>query len=229
LRTFAEIFLLIMTKKAIIVGATGLIGSRLLKILLANHTYGEVLVIGRKKIRTKDTKLTQLVVEFEHLDHYAASITGDVLFCCIGTTRHQTPDKAEYRKIDHDYPLALAEIAVRNGIEQYHLVSAIGANAKSSRFYPRIKGETEEDIKNTGLKSLHIYQPSILIGRRKKIRLLESLAIAVITIVSPVLIGSLRKYRAIKATTVAAAMFKLSLKYKPGVFTYTSDIIKQNA
>jgi uncharacterized protein YbjT (DUF2867 family) len=218
-----------MTKKAIIVGATGLIGSKLLGILLADSSYGEVLVIGRKKIRVRNTKLTQLIVEFEYLDHYAASITGDVLFCCIGTTRHQTPDLVEYRKIDHDYPVTLAEIAVKNGIGQYHLVSAIGANAKSSTFYTRLKGETEEDIKNTGLQSLHIYQPSILIGRRKRMRILEWLAIAVMVVAGPFLIGSLKKYRAIKGSTVAAAMFKRSLKYKPGVFIYTSDIIKQNA
>jgi uncharacterized protein YbjT (DUF2867 family) len=229
MRIFAQILSRLMTKKAIIVGASGLIGSKLLDILLAQPDYTEVLIIGRKKTKIKKTKITQLVVEFEHLDHYAPSITGDVIFCCLGTTKNVTPDLNEYRKIDHDYPLQLAEIALKNDIEQYHLVSAIGANSKSSNFYTKMKGDTEYDIKKVGLKSLHIYEPSILIGYRKKSRPLEQIAIVVMQIVSPLLIGGLKKYRAIRALDVAKAMYKQSLKNTPGVFTYTSDIIKQKA
>jgi uncharacterized protein YbjT (DUF2867 family) len=153
MRIFAQILSRLMTKKAIIVGASGLIGSKLLDILLAQPDYTEVLIIGRKKTKIKNTKITQLVVEFEHLDHYAPSITGDVIFCCLGTTKNVTPDLNEYRKIDHDYPLQLAEIALKNDIEQYHLVSAIGANSKSSNFYTKMKGDTEYDIKKVGLKA----------------------------------------------------------------------------
>jgi uncharacterized protein YbjT (DUF2867 family) len=226
---FAAIQCSLMTKKAIIVGASGLIGSKLLDILLAQPDYSEVLVIGRKKTRTSNTKVTQLVVEFKHLDHYTKSITGDVLFCCLGTTRKQTPDLAAYRKIDHDYPVQLAEIAITNGINQYHLVSAMGANSESSNFYTKIKGDTEDDIKKIGLKSLHIYEPSVLIGRRKNARPMEQVAIVLLRIVGPLLIGALKKYRAIQALDVAKAMYKQSLKNKTGVFTYTSDKIKQKA
>lgn len=218
-----------MTKRAVIVGASGLIGSKLLDILLAQPEYAEVLIIGRKKTKIKNTKIIQLVVEFEHLEHYAPSITGDVIFCCLGTTKGVTPDLNEYRKIDHDYPLQLAEIALKNGIGQYHLVSSLGANSESSNFYTKMKGDTEDDIKKAGLKSLHIYEPSILIGHRKKPRPLERIAIVVMQIVSPLLIGGLKKYRAIKAIDVAKAMYKQSLKNTPGVYTYTSDIIKQKA
>jgi uncharacterized protein YbjT (DUF2867 family) len=226
---FAEIEGLLMTKKAIIVGASGLIGSKLLDILLTQPDYGEVLSISRKKIKSANTKLKQLIVEFEHLDQFEESITGNVIFCCLGTTKSQTPDEGEYRKIDHDYPVALADIALKNGIDEYHLVSAIGANSESSNFYTKLKGNTEEDIKKLGLPSLHIYEPSVLIGYRKKTRPLESVAIVVMKIIGPFLLGRLKKYRAIKADDVAKAMYKQSLKNKVGVFTYTSDKIKKRA
>jgi uncharacterized protein YbjT (DUF2867 family) len=218
-----------MTKKAIIVGASGLIGSKLLDILLVQPEYGEVLSISRKKLKSANTKLSQLIVDFERLDRFSDSIKGDVIFCCLGTTQKQTPDEREYRKIDHDYPVELAGIALKNGVDQYHLVSAIGANSESSNFYTKIKGDTENDIKKIGLKSLHIYEPSVLIGKRKKSRPLERIAIIFMKLIGPLLFGRLKKYRAIQAADVARAMFKQSLKNKTGVFTYTSDKIKQRA
>jgi uncharacterized protein YbjT (DUF2867 family) len=226
---FAPNLASLMTKKAIIVGASGLIGSKLLGILLVQPEYGEVLSISRKKIKSANTKLTQLIVDFERLDRFSESIKGDVLFCCLGTTKKQTPIEAEYREIDHDYPVELAEIALKNGVDQYHLVSAIGANSESSHFYNKLKGDTENDIKKVGLKSLHIYQPSVLIGHRKNVRPMERMAVWIMKIIGPLMLGKLKRYRAIKAEDVAKAMFKQSLKNKAGVFTYTSDKIKQRA
>ncbi|MGF7078693.1 NAD(P)H-binding protein [Mucilaginibacter sp. UYCu711] len=218
-----------MTKKAIIIGASGLIGSKLLAILCTQPDYSEILVIARKKTRTSNTKITQLIIDFEYLDHYTNLITGDVVFCCMGTTKSQTPNLKEYRKIDHDYPVRLAEIALKNGIDEYHFISAIGANSESSNFYTKMKGNTEEDLKKIGLKSLHIYEPSVLIGYRKKSRPLERIAVLVMKIINPFLIGRLKKYKAIQASDVAKAMYKQSLKNKRGVFIYTSDKIKQKA
>jgi uncharacterized protein YbjT (DUF2867 family) len=218
-----------MTKKAIIVGASGLIGSKLLEVLLTQPGYDEIISIGRKKIKSRNTKLQQIVLEFDKLDDHADEIKGDVIFCCLGTTRRDTPDLNDYRKIDHDYPLRLAEIAARNGVDQYHFVSAVGARSGSSNFYTRIKGDTEGDLKSVALKALFIYQPSVLIGHRKKPRLMESIAVVVMKIVDPLLAGGLKKYRAIQAIDVAKAMYKQSLKNKTGVFTYTSDQIKRRA
>ncbi|MFD2144214.1 NAD(P)H-binding protein [Mucilaginibacter antarcticus] len=218
-----------MTKKAIIVGASGLIGSNLLDILLTQTDYDEVLVIARKKSKNKNIKLSQLVIDFDKLDDFKDQITGNVLFCCLGTTRKATPDLADYRKIDHDYPVKLAEIALENGISQFHYVSAIGANSRSSNFYTKIKGDAEDDLKQVGLKSLQIYEPSLLIGNRKKRRMIESIASILMTIINPLLLGGLRKYRAIKAINVAKAMFKQSLKNKVGIQIYTTDQIQKRA
>jgi uncharacterized protein YbjT (DUF2867 family) len=215
-----------MAYKAIIAGASGLIGSNLLNILLEHHQYDEVLVLVRKELPFHHKKLLQLVIDFDELDKYADAITGQALFCCLGTTKAKTPNKEEYRKIDHDYPLQLAQFAKQNGVSQFHLVSSIGANAKSSTFYLKLKGELEEDIRKLNLNTLHIYQPSMLIGDRKEARLAEKILGFIFKIIDPLLVGRLKKYRSIKAITVANAMFKKSLETDTGTFIHTSDKIQ---
>ncbi|MBD1363431.1 NAD(P)H-binding protein [Mucilaginibacter sp. ZT4R22] len=215
-----------MGYKAIIVGASGLVGSELLTILLNHAEYDEVLVLVRKELPVTHKKLAQLVIDFDELHQYAASIAGHAVFSCLGTTNAKTPDKTQYRKIDHDYPLQIAQLAHANGVKQFHLVSAIGANSKSSAFYIKLKGELEDDLKTVGLESLHIYQPSMLYGGRKEHRALENIFIGLFKVVDHVLIGGLRKYRSISGETVANAMYKNSLKATPGTHTYTFDNIK---
>lgn len=216
-----------MAIKAIIAGASGLIGSKLLDILLQQPEYDEVLILVRKELSIQHEKLTQLIVDFDTLDNYSKAITGQAIFCCLGSTRKKTPDLNDYRKVDHDYPLQLAQIAYKNGVSQYHLVSAIGADAASSNFYTKMKGQVEEDIKKIGLPGLYIYQPSFLTGERKENRLAERIFIPIMKVINPLLIGNFKKYRSIPAVTVAMAMYKQSLKNEEGVFIYPSDKIKQ--
>jgi uncharacterized protein YbjT (DUF2867 family) len=214
-------------RKAIIAGASGLIGGLLLEYLLQSSDYKDVIVLVRKELPIKHQKLKQIVVDFDKLEDYLVHIAGDVLFCCLGTTRKKTPDLSVYRKIDHDYPVALAHITLKNQVTQYHLVSAMGANAGSASFYNKIKGETERDVTAIGVKCLQIYRPSLLTGDRKEGRFAERLAIGIFKFIDPLLIGSLKKYRSIPAKTVAQAMYKQSLLKKEGVFIHLSDQIKQ--
>jgi uncharacterized protein YbjT (DUF2867 family) len=216
-----------MAKKAIIVGASGLIGSKLLPILLQREEYDSVLLLVRKKLQINHEKLTQQLVDFDSLTQYTDLLTGHALFCCLGSTKRKTPNLSDYRKVDHDYPLELAKIAGKNGIAQYHLVSSIGASAASSNFYTKMKGETEDDIIKAGLNCLHIYRPSMLSGKRNETRLMEVLINGLMKVINPLLIGGLKKYRSIPAQTVAIAMFKQSLINKTGVFIHPSDKIKQ--
>lgn len=215
-----------MSNKAVIAGASGLIGSKLLEILLHEPYYDEVLILVRKELPISNKKLVQLVIDFDKLDDHTTAITGHAFFCCLGSTIKKTPDLAEYRKIDHDYPLKLAQLAKRNSVEQYHLVSSIGANSESSNFYTRTKGETEADIEKVGIKCLHIYQPSFLAGPRNESRPREHFFLGLMKIIDPLLVGSLAKYRSIPAATVARAMFNESTKKQEGVFVHTSDKIK---
>ena len=215
-----------MSKKAIIAGASGLIGSKLLTIMLNHAYYDEILILVRKELPIEHKKLVQLVIDFDKLDIHAAAITGHAIFCCLGSTKKKTPDLSVYRKIDHDYSVKLAQLAKQNGVNQYHLVSAIGANSKSSNFYTKMKGETEDDLKKVDLECLHIYQPSFLTGDRKESRPMERMVVGIMKVIDPLLIDGLKKYRSIPAQTVAQAMFNESLKNEEGVFIHTSDKIK---
>jgi uncharacterized protein YbjT (DUF2867 family) len=216
-----------MAYKAIVVGGSGLIGRKLLNILSQRPEYSEIISLGRKKVNLRYKTLKQVIVDFDHLDNYAEHINGHAVFCCLGSTRNKTPDLNEYRIIDHDYPIKLAEIAKKNGVEQFHLVSSIGANKDSSNFYIKLKGETEEAVKAMGLNCLFIYEPSVLTGQRYDRRPKEELVAWLMKVINPLLFGSFRKYRSIFAYTVAMAMFKQSLKSKSGTYTYTSDKIKE--
>ncbi|WP_183561670.1 oxidoreductase [Mucilaginibacter sp. SP1R1] len=216
-----------MANKAIIAGSSGLIGSKLLDILLQQPFYDEVLILVRKELPTKHPKLKQLVVDFDHLEAYSSQLTGHALFCCLGTTKAKTPDQATYRKIDHDYPVWLGQLAQQNGVNQFHLVSSIGANASSSVFYIKTKGQTEADLQQLGFPALHIYRPSMLMGKRTDRRPTEKIAVVLFNVIDPLLFGSLKKYRSIPAQTVAMAMYKQSIKTDTGSFIYESDKIKQ--
>jgi uncharacterized protein YbjT (DUF2867 family) len=190
----------------------------LLEQLLSNNNYKEVLIVGRKKLERQHPKLKQLIVDFDKLNDYATQIQGDVVFCCLGTTKNKTPDQVQYKKIDYQYPLDAAAIAKNNGAEQYHLVSALGANPSSSIFYTKTKGEVERDLKAIPFKSVHIYQPSLLVGERKESRNMEGLMTVVMQILNPFLFSGLRKYRSIKIEKVALAMLKMSLEVASGTF-----------
>jgi uncharacterized protein YbjT (DUF2867 family) len=212
--------------KAVIAGASGLIGGLLLDDLLRHPEYDEVIILVRKELPLQHKKLTQLAIDFDKLQGYAPLINGHAIFCCLGSTRKKTPDLAVYRKIDHDYPLQLAKIALKNSVEQCHLVSALGANASSSNFYTKMKGETEDDIKKIGLPCLHIYQPSLITGYRKERRFAERIFKGLMKVIDPLLFGSLKKYRSIPAKTISAAMVKQSLIKQEGIFIHPSDKIK---
>lgn len=215
-----------MSKKAILLGASGLIGNDLLTKLLNSPKYSEVLTIVRKGLTIEHPKLKELIVDFDRINEYSASIQGDVVFCCLGTTNSKTPDKVQYKKIDYQYPLDVAKIAQNNGATAYHLVSAMGADVNSSIFYSKTKGEVERDLQAIPFKSIYIYRPSLLEGNREEKRSAEKIMIGLMRFLNPLLIGGLKKYRSIKIETVASAMFKESLTDKEGIFIYSSDQIE---
>lgn len=218
-----------MNYKAVIAGASGLIGSSLLEQLLNHPDFSEVTVLVRKKLTLQNQKLKQVVVDFDRLESYGHEINGHAFFCCLGTTRNKTPDLKTYRKIDHDYPIHLAKIAGKNSMQQYHFISSLGADSSSFSFYTKLKGETENDLKKVKLPSLYIYQPSLLTGERHEKRTAERFATGLMKIINPLLTGKLEKYRSIEAFIVARAMVNQSLKMNTGIFTYTSDQIKKLA
>lgn len=218
-----------MSFRAILVGASGLVGSELLSELIASSHISNILLISRKHLSIDNPNVRQLILNFDHFEEHLNEIEGDILFSCIGTTKSKTPDASNYRKIDYEYPLSLARLALKKGILQFHLVSSIGADASSGTFYLKLKGELENELKKSGLPSLHIYQPSFLTGKRSEMRLSDKIISPIMRLMNPILTGPLKKYRSISAKTVAKAMLNQSLKDLKGTFTYSSLQIEQLA
>ncbi len=211
---------------AIVAGSSGLIGTELVQQLCANPAYREIRLLVRRPSGFIHTKVIEYIVDFDRPASYTTYLQGDVIFSCLGSTRKKTPDKNEYYRIDHDYPLFLAQEAAVHGVTQFHLVSSMGADASSGNFYLSMKGKTENDIKLLPLKAVHIYRPAVLAGNRAEKRLAEALAIALFRLVNPILPA---KYRSIPAATVAAAMITQSLSGETGAHIYSSDQITRLA
>ena len=209
-------------KIAVIIGASGMVGSQVLEQLLKDDDFKLVRSLGRKTLDISHPKLQQEIVNFNNtMDLRQKFGEGDVIFCCVGTTQKKVNgDKEEYRKVDFKIPVNAAKIGIENGFQQYYLVSAIGADLKSSNFYLKIKGETEDAIKVLPFKSIGFFQPSILLGSRNESRPGEKAMQKLMKFFSRLLIGSFKKYRAIDALDVAKAMIEVSKKEIPGVHWY---------
>ena len=187
-----------MPYQVILVGASGLIGSHLLSALIESSEISGILLVLRKPLNTSDPKVQELIVNFDELERFASDIKGDIIYSCLGTTKAASPDSHIYRKIDLEYPLKLAAISAKNTVSQFHLVSSMGANKKSTSSYLKLKGELEEKLKGLSIPSLHIYQPSLLTGKRMEYRFGENIATFVFKLMDPILIGPLKKYRSVK-------------------------------
>jgi len=215
--------------QALILGASGLIGSELLKIILNDPSYINVKIVVRTKLPIDNPKLSQIISDFDGLESNKEHLVGDVVFSCLGSTKAKTPDQKEYYKIDHDYPLKASGFALINGAKFLHIVSSLGANISSSSSYLKMKGETEEDISNLPFLGIHIYRPSLITGNRKEKRPLEDLGASLFSLINPLLLGPLRKYRSIAASEIAKAMAAQAKKEIQGIHIYPSNKIKELA
>lgn len=214
-------------RTALIVGATGLVGKQLTEQLCNNDAYSRVTAIVRRPLEYSHPKLHQEIVDFNNMEVSRNSINAQDIFCTLGTTIRVAGSEEAFRKVDFDYPVKVAEIALANGAEQYFIVTAIGADARSPIFYSRTKGEVEEKITSLGYRTFVAFQPSFLVGNRAESRLGEELGIAAAQALGFMLIGPLKKYRAIKAETVARAMVLEALKNHPGKRVLESDVIQE--
>ena len=218
-----------MPYSVILVGSSGLIGSNLLSELIQSEAISEILLLVRRSTDVSSSKVKELIVNFEKPNSYSIDIQADIIYSCLGTTKSETPNSSLYRQIDLEYPLNLAKLGQKNGVAQFHIISSLGADAGSSNSYLKLKGELEQELKKLTISSLHIYQPSFLIGERKKDRLADKIMKPVFRLIDPLLIGSLKKYRSIKAADVARVMLNQSIKDLKGTFTYPSIQIQELA
>lgn len=210
---------------ATIAGATGLIGSYLLKELLDDPDFDIVRILIRRPLDLTHPKLEKKLVDFTDSDSLLVAISNsDVVFCSIGTTQKKVNgDKEAYRKIDFDIPTKLARFTKMVGCEKFILVSSVGANSKSGNFYIKLKGEVEDVVKTVGLRSLHIMRPSFLLGDRKEFRIGEVIGKPLMKMFSFAIPA---KYKAIHAKDVARAMAAIAKAKNEGTFVYEHDQIK---
>lgn len=193
-------------KTAIVIGATGLVGSQLVQALLASPEYQRVLAVVRRPALPPHPKLVSIETPFEQLDRALADVKADEAYCCLGTTLRQAGTKAEFHKVDYGYAYAFAHRLKQNGVPHFLLVSAVGAAANSPVFYNRVKGRLETDIKALGFARLSIFRPSLLLGDRREKRLAEALTARLSPLISPFLVGPLTKMHPIQSSVVAKAM-----------------------
>jgi uncharacterized protein YbjT (DUF2867 family) len=215
-----------MQKNILLIGASGLIGSELVQLLLRDDKIKTIKVFVRKSLAITDQKLFELLVDFDCLEDFKHEFQGDALFCCIGTTRKKTPDLEAYKAIDYGIVLSAANLARSNQVPQVHLVSSIGAAVSSKIFYNRLKGEIEKDVLKLDFPSTFIYQPAMLIGKRSESRPAEFIAQKLMPFFDVFLLGKAQKYHSIEAKKVAESMLDNLHKSKDGatVFQYEKMI-----
>ena len=188
---------------AVVIGSTGMIGDLVVKQLIDDPAFTRVRLLVRRPILYHEAKIEVKLVNFDDpadLDKNFGN--GDCIFCCVGTTQSKVKgDKNAYRKVDFDIPVNSAKTGMRNGFSKFLLVSAVGANPDSGNFYLKLKGETESALKKLSLPALHIFQPSLLLGERNESRITEKIAQVLMPVFSFMLVGNLKKYKAINANT----------------------------
>ena len=197
-------------KTALIFGSSGLIGNELFKTILLNNSYDKIKVFVRSIPEVNNPKVEIIKTDFFNLEQYKDKIIGDDCFFCIGTTKKDTPDKEEYRRVEYNIPVNVAKIAKANSVKSFYYVSSIGANPNASSNYLKNKGQVEEELKNLNFSKLAIIRPSLLIGNRKSFRLGEVIFTPVMNTLTLFAFGSLKKYKPIKIQNVVKAILHIS-------------------
>jgi uncharacterized protein YbjT (DUF2867 family) len=207
-------------KTALVAGASGLVGSSLVKMLLQETEYDAVHILVRKELNLAHPNLYQHVVDFDHLEAQNFEFKVDDAFVTLGTTIAKAGSKSAFYKVDHDYVISFARKSLSSGATGIFVVSSMGANPASSIFYNKVKGEMEEDMKAIGFPRLGIFRPSLLLGPRTEKRTGEKFASWMMQTLD-LLIPA--KYKAIHVDKVARKMIELALQNENGVFLLESD------
>ena len=210
--------------KALVIGATGAVGTDLVDLLLKDDSFESVSVFVRRPLGIENPRLTVHLVDFDLPGQWHHLLTGDVLFSCLGTTIKAAGSQEAQWKVDYTYQYEAAKAARENGVGTYALVSAVGASPKSGFFYNRMKGELDEAVKQLGFPACYILQPPSLI-RKGSDRFGEKAGVAVLKAFNA--IGLMRSYKPMPTEEVAAAMVRLVKSGRPGTETIVSqDILK---
>ena len=195
-------------KTALLFGSTGLVGSHVLNQLIQNDNYSKIKIFVRSSIQINNSKIEIIQTDFNNLKNHREDIKGDDCFFCIGTTKKNSPDKNEYKRVELEVPKQVAQIAKSNLVNSFVFVSSGYADPKSSGDYLKFKGLVEEELKRLNFSKLGIMRPSFLLGNRQEKRVGEKIGIFVFKLLSPLFLGPLKKMKPIHSATVAKAMIR---------------------
>lgn len=213
-------------RKALIAGATGAIGSVLLKYLNESDQFTEIHCIGRREPSASGKKIKAHIINYDDLGQFELPNAIDDVFCTLGTTLKAAGSVESFKKVDRDFVHEVGKLAQRLNANTFSVVSSLGANAESSNYYNQTKGESEALLISLGLPSLRIFRPSLLHGGREEFRFLETIGFGALTIMAPLLQGHWKKYRAVSVEQVAKAMYESAGQEYPRVQIFESDDIQ---
>ena len=195
----------------LVIGATGATGRALVQLLLKDNDFQQVSIFVRTAPTIKHEKLTIHEINFKDLEKYKDIIKGDILFSALGTTKKDAGGKDQQYEIDYTYQYEFAKIAAENGVANYSLVSSVGANSKSSFFYPKIKGALEEAVKKLDFKKIDIFQPPMLIRQPDLMREGEKSGIKILNRLNK--IGILKSQKPLAVEALAEKMLEIAKTY----------------
>ena len=206
-------------KTALVFGSSGLIGGHLLNELIQSDNYNKIKLFVRSDRGSNHSKTEIIKTDFNNLENHKEDIKGDDCFFCIGTTKKNSPDKNEYKRVELDVPKKIAQIAKSNLVNSFVFVSSGYADPNSSGDYLKFKGLVEEELKRLSFSKLGILRPSFLMGDRKEKRVGEKVGIFIFKLLSPLFLGPLKKMKPIHSKKVAKAMVEITNRdFKQNVF-----------
>lgn len=210
-------------------GVTGLVGHELLLLLAHIDEIKSIKAVSRRPLGRIPPKTDNIILDFENLEKHQEALKASIFICCLGTTIKKAGSQEAFRKVDYDYVVKFAKVAEHVGAQKLLVISALGADSESSIFYNRVKGEMEQTLRNLKIPQIEIFQPSLILGERKEVRRGEEFAQKISPVLNHLLVGPLRKYRAISANDIARAMAIATLNFHPGFHVYKSDHIQRIA
>jgi uncharacterized protein YbjT (DUF2867 family) len=206
-------------RTALVVGATGLVGAEIVKQLGDDPSVGRVVLAVRRPPASLPPKAEAHLIDFDNLEAEAALFAVDQIFCALGTTIREAGSREQFRRVDFEYPLAIARLGLKRGARHFLLVSALGANSESSIFYNRVKGELEDQLRSLGYRAVTIARPSLLLGKRDEFRVLERIGMVIGEIVPG-------RYRPVHASAVAKSLVTAAQIDAPGLHIIESEEIR---
>ncbi len=211
------------TRTAVIVGATGLVGQELLKLLIASEKYEKITVLVRREFAVKHPKIITQIIDFEQI--MESKFEADDAFCCLGTTLKKAGSKTNFYRVDFTYVHHFAKISAQNGAKQFLMISSMGADKNSVFYYNQVKGAIENAVQQFDFQYfVKIFRPSLLLGERSEKRMGEDIGKMVFNLFSPVIPA---KYKGVQARQVAKMMYEIALENRKQFAIFESDIIQQ--